>query len=278
MTLPSSGPITIGQILAEIGDSYPVTIPNANWRTLANKPSGSLVIPNDFWGKTWPVKLVASSVDTTDRSGSYTFAGLNFGDDFTGRTLVALVHLAAGGNVTLDQTPATIGGTTTSGGDAGDLGQGGTPVGAAGGGVWAAKPSGTSGSVVVNFSGGSASACAVYLFAVTDVASATPHAFSVGAGGSGGITSDPTYPASMNGTLNVPSGGSAVIFGSATRANNTAAITLVGMTQAYDVTLDGSHRIAGGYAFRLPQETNRSVGLSTSTGNVIFGMRAASFA
>lgn len=53
MTLPASGQLTISQILAEIGDTYPVTIPNANWRTLAGKPSGSLVIPNDFWGKTW---------------------------------------------------------------------------------------------------------------------------------------------------------------------------------------------------------------------------------
>ena len=224
-----------------------------------------------------PVQLVASAVDTADRSGSYTFAGLNFGDDFSNRTLVALIHLAGPGDGSLNQTSCTIGGVSAAGDDNGDGDS--SPAGRAGAGVWAAKPSGTSGTVVVNFTASSAAACAVYLYAVRDLGSATPFATSVGPSGSGAITSDPTFPASMNGTLNVPNDSvdGAVIFGAATRANNTSAITLVGMTQDYDVTLDSSHRIAGGYAYRLPQETNRTVGLSTSTGNVIFGMCAKSF-
>lgn len=223
------------------------------------------------------VQLVAQAVDTTDRAGSYTFSGLNFGDDFSNRTLVALIHLVAGGNNRIDQGSCTIGGVGAAGGDSGDAGP--SPVGGAGAGVWAARPAGTSGNVTVNFSTASASACAIYLYAVTGLASATPFAESFGSGGGGGLTSDPTYPASMNGTLNIPSDTvhGAVIFGAASRANNTSAITLVGMTQQYDTTLDGSHRIAGGYAFRLPQETNRTVGLSTGAGNVIFGMEARSF-
>jgi len=223
------------------------------------------------------IHLVAQATDTTDRTGSYTFSGLNFGDDFSNRTLVALIHLVAGGNNRIDQGSCTIGGVGAAGGDSGDAGS--SPVGGAGAGVWAAKPTGTSGNVTVNFSTASASACAIYLYAVTGLASATPFAESFGPGGGGGITSDPSYPASMNGTLNVPSDTvhGAVIFGAASRANNTSAITLVGMTQQYDTTLDGSHRIAGGYAFRLPQETNRTIGLSTGAGNVIFGMEARSF-
>ena len=232
--------------------------------------------PTASWARE-PVVLVDSWTDTTDRSGSYTSPTLNFGDDFSNRTLVAVVHLVAAATNTINQTSVTIGGSSGSGDDAGDTGGSGTPVGGAGAGIWAAKPSGSSGSVVVNFTSASASACAIYLYAATDLSSATPFAASAGAGGAGGITSDPTYPASMNGTLDVPSGGNAAIFGGATRANNTSAITLVGMTQGYDVTLDGSHRIAGGYAYRLPQETNRTVGMSTSTGNVTFAMRAASF-
>lgn len=226
------------------------------------------------------IHLVAQATDTTDRTGSYTFSGLNFGDDFSNRTLVALIHLVAGGNNRIDQGSCTIGGSAAAGGDSGDAGGSGTPTGGAGAGVWAAKPTGTSGNVTVNFTTASASACAIYLYAVTDLASATPFAESFGSGGGGGLTSDPSYPASMNGTLNVPNGAvhGAVIFGAASRANNTSAITLVGMTQQYDTTLDGSHRIAGGYAFRLPQQTNRTVGLSTGAGNVIFGMEARSFA
>ncbi|MDR7221687.1 hypothetical protein [Aminobacter aminovorans] len=222
------------------------------------------------------IHLVAQATDTTDRTGSYTFSGLNFGDDFSNRTMVAMVHLVAGSNGPLNQTGCTIGGVSAGGGDSGDSGT--SPTGSAGAGIWAAKPSGTSGNLTVNFTSSTANACAVYLYAVADLTSATPFASSVGPGGAGGITSDPTYPASMNGTLNVPSAAyGGVIFGAASRANNTSAITLVGMTQQYDTTLDGSHRIAGGYAFRLPQETNRTIGLSTGAGNVIFGMRAMSF-
>lgn len=225
-----------------------------------------------------PVQLVASAVDTVDRSGSYTFAGLNFGDDFSNRTLVVVAHLIATANNPINQTGCTIGGASASGDDAGDFGGSGTPVGAAGTGVWAAKPTGTSGSVVLSFSS-SAHAAAVYVYAVTDLASATPSASSVGDGAAGGITSDPNYPASPSGTINIPSATlGAVLIGGATRTNNTGAITLSGITQLYDVTLDGSHRIAGGFDFRLPQQTNRPVGFSTGSSNVLFAMRASSFA
>ncbi|CAN7564468.1 hypothetical protein [Aminobacter sp. LjRoot7] len=223
------------------------------------------------------VHLVAQATDLTNRAGSYTFAGLGFGDDFTNRTLVAIVHMAATSEQVLNQTSCTIGGVAASGADSGDADN--SPAGAAATGIWAAKPSGTSGSVVINFTSGTATAAAIYLYAVTDVASAGPFAYSAGSGGAGGITSDPTFPASPTGTINIPNDAvhGAVLIGGATRANNTGAITLNGITQAYDVTLDGVHRIAGGFDFRLPQQTNRPIGFSTGSGNVIFGMKAASF-
>lgn len=226
-----------------------------------------------------PVTLVDSAVDTADRSGSYTFAGLNFGDDFSNRTIVVIAHLVATANNPINQTGCTIGGVSAAGDDAGDFGGSGTPVGAAGTGVWAAKPTGTSGSVVLSFAS-SAHAAAVYVFAVADLASATPFASSVGDGAAGGITSDPNYPASPSGTINIPNNASlgAVLIGGATRTSNTGAITLSGIThQAYDVTLDGVHRIAGGFDYRLPQQTNRAIGFSTGSSNVLFAMRASSF-
>lgn len=232
------------------------------------------------------ITLVDQAVDTTARAGSYTFSGLTFGEEFastfaTGaartRTMVAMVHLVAGGSGTLNQTSCTIGGVSAGGGDSGDSGT--SPTGGAGAGIWAAKPSGTSGNLTVNFTSGTANACAVYLYAVADLTSATPFASSVGPGGAGGITSDPAYPASMNGTINIPSSPTmnSVLFGAASRANNTGAITLVGITQTYDTTLGGSHRIAGGFDIQLPQQTSRTVGLSTASSGVIFGMRAMSF-
>lgn len=53
MTLPSSGSISTAQIQAEIGDTGTITIPDANTRTLTGKSTGALVIPTDFYGKTW---------------------------------------------------------------------------------------------------------------------------------------------------------------------------------------------------------------------------------
>lgn len=233
--------------------------------------------PTASWARE-PVVLVDSWTDTTDRSGSYTSPTLNFGDDFSNRTLVAVAHLVAGANNPINQTACTIGGASASGDDAGDFGGSGTPVGAAGTGVWAAKPSGTSGIVVLSFAS-TANACAIYLYAVMDLASATPSASSVGDGAAGGITSDPNYSATPSGTINIPSASNgAALFGGVTRAGSTGAITLSGITQLYDLTLDGSHRIAGGFDSRLPQQTNRPIGFSTGSSNIIFAMRASSFA
>jgi hypothetical protein len=91
MTLPASGGLSIAQILAEIGDSFPVTIPNANWRTLAGKPSGPLVIPTDFYGKTYLGATVADTVGPTALSTSHSISGVNFGLDYAGRVLVVYV-------------------------------------------------------------------------------------------------------------------------------------------------------------------------------------------
>lgn len=218
-----------------------------------------------------PVELVASAVDTTNRSGSYTFAGLNFGDDFTGRTLVAVVGLAAAPDPGsgLNQTSVTIGGASASGDDTGDGAV--TDVdGVAGTGVWSAQPSGTSGSVVVNFSSSAAKCCAVYLFAVAGLASAAAHASMSINSGVGTVGT-----ASGSGTLNIPSNG--VIIGGVTRAGSTNAITLSGMTKVFEQTIDSSHRIAVGYDFRMALEVGRSIGWSstTRTGN---GMRVSSYA
>lgn len=214
-----------------------------------------------------PVALVASAEDTVNRSTSYTFAGLNFGDDFTGRTLVVVVALFATGDQPLNQTSVTIGGSSASGGNNGDGGATGAG-GTAGLGVWAARPSGTSGSVVVNF-GGTATAAAIYLYATT-ATSATSFDNTTG------ITSEtPDFPSGDSGPLDIPSGGLQI--GGVGRANNTGTITMTGITGRDQITVDGVHRFAVGYDFRMAAETDRSVGFTTGSGSVIYAMRAASF-
>lgn len=51
MALPSSGSITIAQIATELGLSLPLDLTDSRVRALAGKPSGSITMPNDLWGK-----------------------------------------------------------------------------------------------------------------------------------------------------------------------------------------------------------------------------------
>lgn len=139
MTLPASGSLSIAQILAEIGDSFPVTIPNANWRTLAGKPTGSLVIPNDFWGKSWR----SASLVHTSSSASET---AQYGTDISGRWIAVL---ALGGNAgspyNLSATISGVAGTVIATHSSGS--GGGTATGTA---IIVGQPSGTSGTVTVS--------------------------------------------------------------------------------------------------------------------------------
>lgn len=51
MTLPASGSISIADIATELGVSLPIGLTDSNVRALAGVPSGNIVLPNDFWGK-----------------------------------------------------------------------------------------------------------------------------------------------------------------------------------------------------------------------------------
>ncbi|RUW04056.1 MAG: hypothetical protein E5X94_00565 [Mesorhizobium sp.] len=140
MTLPSSGGLTVAQILAEIGDSYPVTIPNANWRTLAGKPSGSLVIPTDFYGKTWrSVSLVHTSSSASEVA--------NYGAEVTGGGRWIAVIALGGNDASAYNLSATISGVAGTVIKRHSSGTGGGP--ATGTAIIVGQPSGTSGTVTV---------------------------------------------------------------------------------------------------------------------------------
>jgi hypothetical protein len=55
MTLPTSGSLTTTTLNLEmqLSGSASITFPNAATLYLAGKASGSVVMPNDFWGQTW---------------------------------------------------------------------------------------------------------------------------------------------------------------------------------------------------------------------------------
>lgn len=226
MTLPASGPLTIGQILAEIGDSYPVTIPNANWRLLAGKPTGSLVIPNDFWGKSWKsaayMGLVADS------------ASISFGDARADRRIVAVIHWSEGGtHRTLSS--ATIGGVAATVHVQRGHSGGSTGLGAAI--ISALVPTGTTGAVVCTFSGGGTADVSCGVYRLTGLTSGTPT--DTDSAESQVTTTDITV------TITMAAEG-IVIAGYTGSTNATSVVTWTGVTEQYDGE-DNIHR-SGGFA------------------------------
>ena len=75
MTLPTSGTITTDDIRRELGkpDDYVVEIPSADTRKLANKPTGNLTLPDDFYGKSNATLMVVGLGQ--DTSQGLSFAG-----------------------------------------------------------------------------------------------------------------------------------------------------------------------------------------------------------
>lgn len=62
MTLPASGSISIADIATELGVGLPLSLTASNVRALAGVPSGNIVLPNDFWGKS-NVTITAANYD-----------------------------------------------------------------------------------------------------------------------------------------------------------------------------------------------------------------------
>lgn len=78
MTLPSSGQITIAMIATELGVSLPLDLNASNVRTLAGKPTGNVVMPTDFYGKS-STDYVPNSFDVLNIIASGAF-GSNYGE------------------------------------------------------------------------------------------------------------------------------------------------------------------------------------------------------
>lgn len=139
MTLPSSGTITLAQIATELGVSLPLDLNAANVRALAGKPSGNVVMPNDFWGKSSfavdfsigaeqdvtagsPVsgnrrlyKLLTSSV--SGGSGSYTYSWTSTPYDYSNfwlnQTTSSTAQISQGYNINEFDGPYYDEGTVT---------------------------------------------------------------------------------------------------------------------------------------------------------------------
>lgn len=122
MTLPSSGSITLAQVATELGVSLPLNLNDASVRALAGKPTGSIVLPNDLWGKS----SYDGTVDYFDLGVISTNDYFNGGASGFGET-VTISGLSSGTVVTLRFTVADVA-IEASGGFSGANGSGSVGV------------------------------------------------------------------------------------------------------------------------------------------------------
>lgn len=247
MTLPTVP--TIPQILAEISQSLPYTFPDNRTRWLADVSSTSpITFPTSFANKQ-SVKVVASLADAGG-SSPHTFSGLNFGLDFSDRVLIACTCLRGANNSAMNISTITIGGVSATGLDHGEFITG---VGAIGAGVWSsAVPTGTSGNVVVSWSGQSANASGLILLSVSGI-SQTPFF-------QGGQTGSGSGGTSSSASFNIPSNGVMVV---ASAHTNTNATSFSGLTTRTSLTV-GSSLLAVGFDNRLSAVSGSTISASWS--------------
>ena len=93
MTLPSSGSISIAQIATELGVSLPLDLNSTIARGLAGVPTGNVVMPTDFYGK--------STLSAYINESSFSGFALDFGGGATAYTTAAsLTVTGSSGTIT----------------------------------------------------------------------------------------------------------------------------------------------------------------------------------
>lgn len=255
-------------VVAELRKSLPYTFPDAASRWLAGVgSSASITFPNNFANKQ-AVKIVDQTFDSNSAASSYTFSA-SFGADYPGRTIIAVVLLHSTANAILNQTSVTIGGSSASGDDTGETT---TSGGAAGCGIWAAQPSGTSGNIVVNYDNGGfgapyiANGCYVYVISVAGLASVSAHdTLKLNGGGSGG--------SSGGGYIAIPANG--ILIAGLVREDGSA-LSWSGATERDDRSFDTTARVSVAFDNRLSVDSNRHMTWA-STGTSPYALFAASF-
>lgn len=251
---------TPAQILAELGQPFPYTFPDARTRWLADlAASDPIVFPTSFANKQ-SVK-VAQTVADAGGSSPHTFSAVNFGLAFPDRVLFACTCLRGNSGADLSITNVTIGGVTAAGHDNREWFGGGPAVGA---GIFAAAvPNGTSGDVVVTWTGQAANAAGLILLSAAKV-STTEYAFTSNSFSGGGTTA--------SNTINIPTNGLLILN---SVHSNTNAATLSGVTERASLTVGVAH-FKVGFDNRMNLETARPISASWTT-TAVRGFKAISY-
>lgn len=236
MTLPSSGPLTFADIRAELGmtPGASLTIPSDPVRDLIGVPSGSIVLPTDFYSKS-----VVSQTDSRSTPAT-SHAAVSYGATrVSGGVLILAWHGSTASNPGLNPT-CTVSGVNAPLIVARTNGNGaGVACGVA---LFTAAPSATSGTVAVSW-GGLATAIVALRVVNYVITSATDTAEAA----EGGATV----------SLDIPDKG--ILIGAVAREDSAAAITWTNLTEQGDDATSGGTRRGWGWDTLMAAQSGRNV-------------------
>lgn len=258
MTLQSSGSMTGQNIRDELRQSGgSLVFPSATTRWLADKPSGNLVLPNDYYNR-----IAIKQPSTIDIRGASTasFSGtMTYGPDFPGRWIIICIVVMASGGSTIPINSISLSGITVSLGPA--WGQFDGAMANTQGIAWA-NPTGTSGTFVVTC-GRAATDCFIKVYSVSNLGG-TSHFNSNGAASTNNIFT----------TVNTPSN-SIVIATGFQRDYAGGTYTFTGATKNSEQVIGYNAYFGTAIINRLGVQTGRSVGVSNVSGAISFMSTAA---
>lgn len=207
-----------------------------------------------FVGGVFPVLTALGATIDTSNATNYSHTGVSFGVASSGRYLYFLAGGQSSATTTRTISSATIGGVTaTVLAEIGDSGFGDTHCAL----IAAAVPTGTSGTVAINYSG-SCLNNAIYGWAITELKNPlTPEATST----------DTDSPIDVD--VNTLRDG--IVIGGVFSDQNLA-FTTTGLTEDYDNTVDTSRRFAAASASGVSPETPRNVSFSQGFSDIVCGL------
>lgn len=258
MTLQASGSMTGANIRDELRQSGgSLVFPSATTRWLADKPSGNLVLPNDYYNKT-AIKQV-STIDTRGASTSSFSGTMTYGPDFPGRWIICCVCCMASGGSSILVNALSLSGITAAQGSGWNQFDG--SMANTQGIAWA-NPTGTSGTYVVTMNR-AATDCFIRVYSVSNLG-----------GTSSGNSNGQNSTNNVFTTINTPSN-SIIIAAGFQRDYAGGTYTFTGATKNTEIVLGYNAWYGTAITNRIGVQAGRSMGVSNSGGAISFMSTAA---
>lgn len=258
MTLQSSGSMTGADIRNELRQNGGnLVFPDATTRWLADKPSGNLVLPTDYYNRI-AIKQVAT-IDTRGASTTSFSGTMNYGPDFPGRWIICCVCCMTSGGSNVLVNALSLSGITAAQGAGWNQFDG--SMANTHGIAWA-NPTGTSGTYVVTMSR-TTTDCFIKVYAVSNLGGTT-NGNSNGQNGTNNVFT----------TINTPSN-SIIIATGFQRDYAGGTYTFTGATKNTEQVLGYNAYYGTAIINRIGVQTGRTMGISNVSGAISFMSTAA---